>query len=1107
LFFLPALVLAFLAFSASPALARAPWWKVTTQTLPAMLPESGSATIDVTAVNLGDGDTSGPITLSDTLPEGLSINEVEFYVYPFLGGGLNIGFICSHSARTVSCVYPQPFFEEHLPEISLHVDPYEYLEVRLKVSVESSIGQGEGTAEVKGGNAPEVAVGQSFVQGAGPQTFGVEKFEVLPEEEGGGLDPQAGSHPFQLSTKVAFKQGTSSFSPPALIRGLKVEMPPGLIGNAVTTPQCSDLDFRNLHEGGAVDFCQADTAIGVAVLTVDEPLNLGTKTISVPVFNLVPAKGEPARFGFEFVGAPVILDTSVRSGTDYGVDVSVSNTTELANVLSSDVVVWGVPGDPSHDESRGWGCLISGRWTPKTGITCEPGKESHPAPFLTLPTSCEESLTANVDDVVSWPKFNSVLETLETFSGAPESYSLKDEFGRPLGIVGCNGVPFTPELSVAPDTSSTSSPSGLAVRVSMPQEANETSQGIASSAIRNTSLTLPEGFELNAAAANGLEACSESQVGVAAGGSEEDVFFTPTSSPSCSSASKVGTVTLKSPDLPNPLKGGVFLAAQDQNPFQSLIAMYIVAEDPVSGVIVKLAGDVHLTETGQITTTLTDSPQAPIEEAEFDFFGGDQSALATPAKCGRYITRASFVSWSGGPAVEDSSTSEINKGPHGGPCPGQLPFSPGFEAAASNVQAGAFTPLQTVINREDGSQQIQAIQVKTPPGFSALITSTTPCQEPQADQGTCGAQSLIGDTSVSVGVGNQPYTVVGGHMYLTGPYEGAPFGLSIVVPAKAGPFDLGVVVVRAKVEIDRQTAQATITTDSTGPYAIPHFLKGIPVEIRKVTASIDRTGFAFNPTSCDQFAITGALTSNEGASVPVSSPFEVANCAKLAFAPKITASTAGKASKANGASLDVKVGYPTGPEGTYANIKAVKVDLPKQLPSRLTTLQKACLAATFEANPASCPKASNVGTATATTPVLKAPLIGPAYLVSHGGEAFPDLEIVLQGENNITLILIGNTQIKHGITSSTFKAVPDAPVSSFELKLPTGQFSILGANVPQGKKYNLCGQSLPMPTQITAQNGAVIKQTTKIAVSGCPRVKKSKKSRHKAKKREKVKKG
>ena len=290
-------------------------------------------------------------------------------------------------------------------------------------------------------------------------------------------------------------------------------------------------------------------------------------------------------------------------------------------------------------------------------------------------------------------------------------------------------------------------------------------------------------------------------------------------------------------------------------------------------------------------------------------------------------------------------------------------------------------------------------------------------------------------------------------------------------------------VVRASIHIDPNTSQVTVTTDP-----LPQSRDGVPFRLRTVNTEINRPGFMFNPTNCAGQQVTGTITGSQGASVGVSSPFAATGCAGLKFAPRFVVSTVGKASKADGASMDVKVLYPTGPEGAYANIRSVKVDLPKQLPSRLTTLQKACLAATFAANPASCPAASNVGIATATTPVLAHPLTGPAYLVSHGGEAFPDLEIVLQGEG-ITLILDGSTQIKKGITSSTFKSVPDAPVSSFELKLPTGKYSILGSNVPQSAKYSLCGQTLRMPTAITAQNGAVVRQTTKISVAGCAKAK------------------
>jgi hypothetical protein len=1070
-----------LAVSASNAFARSPWWRLSTHTLPTVLSENGVNTVDVTAINMGDAPTSGPITIEERLPAGITVESVSFLAYPLLTASVDLGFFCSTTAQAVSCTYPP---NEFIPEA---VHPYEDLDVRIKVKVELGATSGSGHAVVHGGGAPEVVDSQELQVGGTPAGFGVEQFEVLPEEEGGGVDAQAGSHPFQLSTTTSFNQSSDPVKPPGLFRNLQVQLPPGLIGNAAAMPKCGELDFRNLHEGGSVNFCPSDSAVGVAVLTVDEPVALGWKTLSVPVFNLVPAHGEPARFGFEVVGAPVLLDTSVRTGSDYGVTVSVNNTTELTNTIAATVALWGVPGDPVHDEARGWGCLANETWTPKTGITCEHSKESHPVPFLSLPTSCSLPLTSSVENIVAWPTRENAGAV-----GSRKVYKLHDEFDRELGITGCNRVPFDPGIEVSPEVRTASSPSAVSVRVHLPQEANETSTGLSSAAIKDAVVTLPEGFGLNGAAAGGLEACSEGEIGFTNVGGDGTDLFTPTlPSPVCPPASKVGSVTLKSPVIAHPLTGSVYLAAQNANPFGSLIAMYIVAEDPESGVLVKLAGEVELSETGQITTVLRNSPQAPVEEAEFVFFGGARSALATPSKCGAYTTTASFVPWSETPAVHTTSTFNITSGPHGTPCTPQSPFAPSLKGGSGNPSGGAFTSFMTSITREDGDQQVQTVQLHAPPGFGGIIPSTTPCGEVEANAGTCGAASLIGHTSVSVGVGNEPFTVTGGQVFLTGPYQGAPFGLSIVVPAKAGPFDLGLVVVRARIDVDSHTAQVTVTTDGTGPHAIPHFLKGVPVEIRSIDVSIDRPGFAYNPTSCNPLSIGATITGDEGASAAVSTPFETANCAKLKFAPKFTASTAGKASKANGASLDVKVGYPTGPEGTYANIKAVKVDLPKQLPSRLTTLQKACLAATFEANPANCPKASNVGTATATTPVLKAPLIGPAYIVSHGGEAFPDLEIVLQGEN-VTLILVGNTKIKNGITSSTFKTVPDAPVSSFELKLPTGPFSILGANVPQSKKYNLCGQTLPMPTQITAQNGAVIKQTTKIAVTGCPKAKKAK---------------
>ena len=322
---------------------------------------------------------------------------------------------------------------------------------------------------------------------------------------------------------------------------------------------------------------------------------------------------------------------------------------------------------------------------------------------------------------------------------------------------------------------------------------------------------------------------------------------------------------------------------------------------------------------------------------------------------------------------------------------------------------------------------------------------------------------------------------------MTGPHDGAPFGLSVVTPAVAGPFNLGLVVVRARIDVNPVDSTSTVTTDETGPYSLPQILDGVPLRLQRITVNIDRPDFMFNPTNCGapgqpgSQQVTAVLAGSENAKTEVQSQFAVGGCQSLAFKPSFSVSTSGKTSRADGADLDVRLSYPADSVGNEANIKSVKVELPEKLPSRLTTLQKACTATQFEGNPAGCPAASLIGVAKATTPLLPVPLAGPVYFVSHGGEAFPSLIVVLQGDG-VRVDLTGSTFIsKAGITSSTFKTVPDVPVGTFELYLPQGQYSALAA---LGK---LCKEQskLKMPTEFVAQNGAVLKQSTKIAVTGC----------------------
>jgi hypothetical protein len=1029
--------------------------------------EGGSGQLVITLTNVGDAPVDGsetPVTITDALPQGVAAYRAE--AVAGFRGTAGSSPCTVESPSSVSCS-----FEGTLA-------PYEAIEVEIYASLTGSppAAGASGKVTVSGGTAASVSSPQTVAVSEAATPFGVESYSLQAEEDGGAPDLQAGSHPFQLTTVLQFNSGPLKLTEPGnrksaveeqpgLPRNLRFKLPAGLVGNATAIAQCTFRQFTVQKE--LVNECPAESAIGVASVTVVEPSVLGFVRVAVPLFNLEPVRGEPARFGFMVAGTPVLLDTSVRSGEEYGVTVSVTNTPELAQLLASTVTFWGVPGDRRHDQSRSWGCVY---FAHPEGCS-RPATLSEKA-FLRLPTSCGDPLTFPME-LEPWnAPLGSTVINMPFTSGA---------------LDGCNRVPFEPTTSVAPDVPDASTPTGLTVHVRVPNETVLTAAGISESDLRNTIVTLPRGVTLNPGGAGGLEACSEAQIGYRGTSASGMGQFTP-DAPNCPESAKIATVKITTPLLPSsqPLEGVVYLASpapngeMGMNPFNSLVAMYIVAEDPVSGTLVKLPGKVVPDPvTGQLTSTFEDTPQLPFEDLELHFFGGSRAPLATPALCGDYTTTAQFTPWSGNPPVSASSTFQITSGPNGSPCSDPQPFAPEFQAGTTNIQAGAFTELRTTMGHPDADQTLGGLSITMPPGLSGTLSSVKLCPEPQASRGECGPESLIGHTVVTAGLGSSPVVVKRpGSVYITGPYKGAPFGLSIVNPAEAGPFNLGNVIVRAKIDVDPHTAQLSIVSDP-----LPTIKDGIPLDIQHVAVTIDRPDFTFNPTNCAKMAITGSISSSQGTLAPASSSFQATNCAALAFAPKFKVSTSGKTSKANGASLSVKLTYPNTPQGTEANIARVKVDLPKQLPSRLTTLQKACLAATFEANPANCPSASVVGHAKAITPILPVPLEGPAYFVSHGGEAFPSLIVVLQGYG-VTVDLVGTTFIsKAGITSSTFKTVPDVPVGSFELNLPEGKFSALAAN------GNLCTSKLAMPTEFLAQNGAKINESTPIAITGCAKAK------------------
>lgn len=1129
------LMVGFLLSLGSPARAAeapAPWWRVSAETAPSNLPpehegekaREGEGEIVVVASNLGDGPASGssgePVVIADKLPAGLKATAIT-------GQTKHNKYTPSCSLATLRCTYTGVLY------------PYERLAITIKVKVEEPPGTvttlpDEMNVEGGGATRPASTTQRIAINGA-PTPFGVQTsgYELAPFNQDGTPATQAGAHPFQLTSTLTLNQtgAAESRQPAALPRNLRFPLPLGLIGDPNATEQCPTTDFTAHAPVSEVDLCPPSSVVGVASLTIDEPETVHVVTVTVPLFNLVPSEGEPARFGIEALGlVPVIIDTAVSPSDDYQVVASVKNATAITGLLSTQVTFWGVPGDPRHNPARGWECVAGSLHYEKGELNtpCPTSTNLPETPLLTLPTSCAaDPATEPVSfpiEAESWAERGFVTSPPYQWSGPLE---------EPLGFTDCQALPFQPRIGVAPEARhsaavhSGSSPTGLTATVKLPQaptiEPNP--DGHAEADVRDTTVTLPAGVQLNPSAANGLQACPEAPEGAYEGigfegfekfiapddatsaiepGAETAAFSSPFRfsgetveghelPPSCPDASKVGVVRIKTPLLPKELEGAVYLAEpapngeSGRNPFNSLIALYIVAEDREAGVLVKLAGKGELNQsTGQVTTTFQSTPQLPFEELRLELFGGERASLSTPARCGQYATAAAFTPWSGTEAVPTSSSPSefaVTSGPGGGPCPsGALPFSPAFVAQSSSTQAGGFSPFVLGMTRPDGDQALTGLSVHLAPGMAALLSSVTPCQEPPTGQEwNCGPESLIGHSTAESGVGNEPVSLPG-DVYLTTGYDGAPFGVLDSTEAKAGPFDLGKVNVRSRVDVNTETAAVTITVDP-GPRGeqIPTMLKGVPVQLKALRVDVDREGFEFNPTNCAPTSITGTLSGNEGASSGVSSPFQVGGCQNLPFKPMLTATAAGHGSKTEGTTFDVKL---TSAGLGQANIQKVDLQLPVALSTRNTTLNKACLEAAFNANPASCGEGSIIGLATIHTPVLKSPLTGPAYLVSHGGAGFPDVEFVLQGEG-ISLILDGKTDIKAGVTYSKFEAAPDAPFTTFETELPAGPHSILTPNVPEKEDFSLCSQKLAMPTKIVAQDGAVIEQSTPIAISGC----------------------
>ena len=981
-------------------------------------------------------------------------------------------------------------------------------------------------------------------------TFGVVpgSFSFAASGEAGEPFTQAGGHPYQMTDTFRLNTSTKQgiFQTDANPKNVVTELPPGLIGNPDATPKC-------LPYNVARDTCSGATQVGILALFTGQA---GAEVVHFsPLYNLVPPKGLAAQFGARFNGfVTVHIDARVRAGGDYGATAEVINGSAGEGLDAAEVTLWGVPAAKSHDNAQcafgqggSAGTTFCGRaGCPEVGpCTTERGPLT---PFLRNPTACTGEREARM--------------TAEPWQ-QDEPPVLAPASVRMPAVTGCEKLKFEPGLEALPTTSVADSPTGLRVNVHVPQPegCSEEPGGkveceLAESDLKDATVTFPAGMTVNPSSADGLEACSEKQVGFTGfkelyPGSQPGVETAQfTSGPAeCPNGAKLGTVIVHTPLIEHPIEGGLYLATPHANPFGSLVAVYLAVYDPISGVVIKLPGQVRLNQqTGQLSTTFDQNPQLPFTDLEVDLLGANEApaksraALTTPLVCGAYAATSVLAPWSGNPAATPSSRPfPVSEG-----CVGQeseASNKPAFAAGTASPIAGSYSPFVLKLSREDGSQRFGALNVTLPPGLIGKVAGIERCPQGDIEKAqshgkegegaleqhspSCPSGSEVGVVHVGAGSG-APYYVTG-KAYFAGPYEGAPFSLVFVTPAVAGPFDLGTVVVRAGLYIDPNTAQVTVKSD---PF--PTMLDGIPLDIRSVGVDVNRSEFTLNPTSCAVMAVSGEEPSTAGNTALLSDRFQAGGCATLPFKPGFSVATSAKVSRADGTSVTFKITYPASALGKEAWLSAAKFEFPKQLPARLSTIQKACPVATFNANPASCGVGSRIGSAVVRTQLLPVALEGPVYFVSNGNQKFPEAVIVLQGDG-VTVDLHSETFIdeKTGVTSVTLPAIPGVPFEEATVTLPSGQYSEFTANtslctsktvtvkkkvtvkskghkktVTRKVKQNVTSPlALKMPTTLTGQNGAQIAQSTPITVTGCSKAVKSKAKTHKLRKNRKHKAG
>ncbi len=874
---------------------------------------------------------------------------------------------------------------------------------------------------------------------SGAQAFsflpGAEGFEARPLiSEAGEPATQAGAHPASLRLSVGLEASKAAGAPftQGDLKDLSLELPGGLIENPTAVPTCTQAAFHKprfspFEESKSGESCQDRSQIGT--LAVKSSF-AGGETRTFGLFNLDPPPGVPSEIGANPYGAPIIFIPEIRQvGGEYGITLRSKNVSQAVDVSGLSLSIWGNPFAAFHDSQRG-NCLNATE--PSFGWSkCSVGRpiQNTPTAYLTLPTFCDSPLAFKAT-ATSWQEAGTISRSLSS-----------------KALEGCSTLSFEPKAIAQLSDPRASSPSGYSFDIDVDTAGVLKPELRAPSPIRKAVVNLPEGVTINPSVGAGLGVCTTAQF-------EAETPLSPAGA-GCPNESKIGDFTVISPIIDKRIEGAIFLAAPYENPFGSLISIYLIAKSIDRGILVKVAGELAADQTtGRLTASFDRLPQIPYSQLRIHFREGQRSPLATPGFCGGVSTEADLIAWRDPNLIKHASLpAQITAGVGGGPCPsGLAPFAPKAKGGTLNSQGGAYTPFYLHLTRTDVEQEITSYSATFPPGLLGKVAGVPYCPEAaieaaahrsgveERDNPSCPASSLIGRTYSGYGLGSVLSYAPGG-LYLAGPYRGSSFSVVAIDSALVGPFDLGVVIVRSAIRIDPETTQASI--DATGTDPIPHIIDGIPIHLRDIRAYIDKPQFTINPTSCEPSAISSALNGAgerfgnqaDDTLATATAPFQAFNCGALGFKPKVSLALKGGTRRSKHPALRVVVR----PRPGDANIKSASVALPRSLFLEQGHIQQICTRPQF-ANK-NCPPGSVYGQVKAYTPLLEEPMSGEAILRSSD-HTLPDLVFVLRG-HGIEVDLAGTIDSVKGGLRGTFPSLPDAPVSKFELSLGSGKHGLL----------------------------------------------------------------